>query len=561
MHPKRRKRFLSLVLFSGLIALSGCDVGPRPLNATESELNGGSELTPRSNRLGIYDVSTFDGPLPLGRCTATLLYTSEITQESWLVTAAHCFSHINAGAFFVTRHASTPLAEIAHSRGTTDAIASTVHVHEDWLNNGGHTAWFGPSDVAFIHVNEYIPVVASDGRDLGEYHRAIYTGPADAIAAPNRWESSEWIHDSNAFCGRGNGGLWCDKLTNLWFSPNFRNEFLQLPSAAWANSRAQPPFEPGDSGGPLMIYSRRFSSRPWQLSRRGDLEATIADGVVLGVLQGPTVFCDYIQNGNCNPLDGLATHFEGMSSWIRSLPRGSLVPMISAPTTVSLDWRSSDLEWGVSYNGGDYASFNLSSSNPKLCRNACEQDSDCVAFTFVREGIQGSSPRCWLKNIVRPIVRRTGRVSGIVRSKPATDIALPEGNYRSLSNISPSGCRDRCAMDSQCVAYTHISSQARCDLKNSYSSPIQSQGTGSTSSLMRKEGLEFGIGRTGQDYRSFWVSEPNPRICQRVCVRESRCRAFTYVEPGVQGNQARCWLKRGVPSADARAGRVSGVVR
>jgi hypothetical protein len=61
-------------------------------------------------------------------------------------------------------------------------------------------------------------------------------------------------------------------------------------------------------------------------------------GAVLGVLQGPTVFCDYIQNGNCNPSDGLATRFEGVDDWLegrRGTPRivhGDDIPRISTWT-------------------------------------------------------------------------------------------------------------------------------------------------------------------------------------------------------------------------------------
>lgn len=48
--------------------------------------------------------------------------------------------------------------------------------------------------------------------------------------------------------------------------------------------------------------------------------------------------------------------------------------------------------------GGDFANFDLPSDNPALCRDACAADNMCVAYTFVRAGIQGPAPRCWLKS-------------------------------------------------------------------------------------------------------------------------------------------------------------------
>ncbi|MES2951824.1 MAG: PAN domain-containing protein [Pseudomonadota bacterium] len=73
--------------------------------------------------------------------------------------------------------------------------------------------------------------------------------------------------------------------------------------------------------------------------------------------------------------------------------------------------------------------------------------------------------------------------------------------------------------------------------------------------------LEYGINRMGGDYNNP-LREPgasDAQACAARCAGESRCRSFTWVKPGVQGNLARCWLKDSVPSASRNGCCVSGV--
>jgi len=71
--------------------------------------------------------------------------------------------------------------------------------------------------------------------------------------------------------------------------------------------------------------------------------------------------------------------------------------------------------------------------------------------------------------------------------------------------------------------------------------------------------LEPGMDRYGGDYTSFALAQPDPAQCQARCASEEKCRAFTYVKPGVQGPQARCWLKSSIPEAVANECCTSGV--
>lgn len=68
---------------------------------------------------------------------------------------------------------------------------------------------------------------------------------------------------------------------------------------------------------------------------------------------------------------------------------------------------------------------------------------------------------------------------------------------------------------------------------------------------------EWNTDRPGQDYHSFDI-QADPGICESACTGDSRCRAWTYVVPGVQGPSARCWLKHSVPTAMASDCCVSG---
>jgi len=72
--------------------------------------------------------------------------------------------------------------------------------------------------------------------------------------------------------------------------------------------------------------------------------------------------------------------------------------------------------------------------------------------------------------------------------------------------------------------------------------------------------LELGTDRPGMDYKDFDLSSPDPKLCEDACKADSpKCKAFTYVKPGIQGPSARCWLKSGVPAAVKNDCCVSGI--
>ncbi|MGD9410643.1 MAG: PAN domain-containing protein [Desulfobacterales bacterium] len=65
--------------------------------------------------------------------------------------------------------------------------------------------------------------------------------------------------------------------------------------------------------------------------------------------------------------------------------------------------------------------------------------------------------------------------------------------------------------------------------------------------------------RPGSNYRNFDLEQPDVDFCVETCRKDPRCKAFTYVNPGIQGPKARCWLKDAVPPAKPLSGCISGV--
>lgn len=70
-------------------------------------------------------------------------------------------------------------------------------------------------------------------------------------------------------------------------------------------------------------------------------------------------------------------------------------------------------EPGFDRMGMDYSNFDLGyGATPCECLQACQNDARCRAYTFVRAGVQGPRPRCWLKYGVPAQTRSTCCTSG-----------------------------------------------------------------------------------------------------------------------------------------------------
>ena len=159
-------------------------------------------------------------------------------------------------------------------------------------------------------------------------------------------------------------------------------------------------------------------------------------------------------------------------------------------------------------SGQDYKNFWLNAPDPGLCRDACANDPNCQAYTYVKPGIQGPKARCWLKKGVPAAQSNNCCVSG-VKTAQADKPKTPQGG--GSWGISPS------------------------------------------------VSLETDTNRPGKDYKNFELDTPDPGLCQKACANDPNCQAYTYVKPGIQGAKARCWLKKTVPPAQSNNCCVSGV--
>ncbi len=63
----------------------------------------------------------------------------------------------------------------------------------------------------------------------------------------------------------------------------------------------------------------------------------------------------------------------------------------------------------------------------------------------------------------------------------------------------------------------------------------------------------------GGDYREFSLISPLPDFCEKVCAKDTRCKAWTFAWPGKRGKRAKCILKESVPAAKKDTCCISGI--
>lgn len=90
----------------------------------------------------------------------------------------------------------------------------------------------------------------------------------------------------------------------------------------------------------------------------------------------------------------------------------SLLPLLFGLALVVVGALAQEL--GVDRPGSDLRpGFDLPAPDPVLCKQACDKDTNCKAYTYVRPGYQGRTARCWLKSAVPAAVKNNCCVSGV----------------------------------------------------------------------------------------------------------------------------------------------------
>lgn len=168
--------------------------------------------------------------------------------------------------------------------------------------------------------------------------------------------------------------------------------------------------------------------------------------------------------------------------------------------------------------GGDYRNFELKPGEPcEKCMEECLKDPNCKAYTYVKPGVQGPDARCWLKSSVSNMVTDQNCISGIkeihlqLTGKPINQMekaVFPED-----------------ALDIQ-------------------------KWTPENGPMMKS-----GVNLPGNDHHSFFIPKEQdqvPQVCLKEAIRDPRCEAWTFVEPGVQGPTAACWFKDKIPAIKSK---------
>jgi hypothetical protein len=99
----------------------------------------------------------------------------------------------------------------------------------------------------------------------------------------------------------------------------------------------------------------------------------------------------------------VARELEGVPPPTVQIPPARTFP---APETMLLEYDTDRM-------GGDYSNLTQTDRTPLSCRQACAADARCKAFTYVRAGFQGPSPRCYLKTSVPSATSNNCCVSGV----------------------------------------------------------------------------------------------------------------------------------------------------
>ncbi|MCZ7659398.1 MAG: PAN domain-containing protein [Xanthobacteraceae bacterium] len=74
------------------------------------------------------------------------------------------------------------------------------------------------------------------------------------------------------------------------------------------------------------------------------------------------------------------------------------------------------VEFSIDRYGGDYRNLEVTPDPAgRTCAQACEADSRCRAWTYVRPGYIGAAARCYLKDRITRPRRKPCCVSGVVR--------------------------------------------------------------------------------------------------------------------------------------------------
>jgi hypothetical protein len=179
--------------------------------------------------------------------------------------------------------------------------------------------------------------------------------------------------------------------------------------------------------------------------------------------------------------------------------------------------------------------------NADDCRLACGANTSCNSFRHT-----ASTNTCRLQRDAADWVADPDATSGLSAvNRFETDIDRAGFDYNNYV-ASLSQCSRDCSDDSRCAAFSWVSSQSRCYLKEYLG--LSSAATGITSGTKRN--FQYYTDRPNGDFSHFDLATSDVRSCQALCSSNAGCLSYTYRNevyspafPPVLVSNAHCWLK------------------
>jgi hypothetical protein len=188
--------------------------------------------------------------------------------------------------------ASGPFKIRVHALPSPGRHDADVYLHPTWDQED--PTWFEDNDLAVFRLNIPLPV---DG--VSEYRRPIFVGSEDYL---EDLEARRGFIKRIGFCGYGQGSrfhLKCGLASNA----ETRNGHIEIDGSRWIGAtcrlkcgdddgRKGSKFEPGDSGGPVLVLNRHLCTTGSGVTiddNRAVAEMLARHGAVVGVVSGPEV--------------------------------------------------------------------------------------------------------------------------------------------------------------------------------------------------------------------------------------------------------------------------------
>ena len=284
------------------------------------------------------------------------------------------------------------------------------------------------------------------------------------------------------------------------------------------------------------------------------------------------------------------------SAQVTEAPSATPPSAAGAVAGLPLGTKLGDAMTNVALRGSNYRV--AESADSPACQAACRAETRCVAWTYVQQKANETTAHCAFKAVIPQKFTDACCTSGVERvpdpelrvpppipssvTGAVAGVELEGGSYRYFPDATIEGCQAACRADNQCMAWDYVrpgifATDARCFLKNKMSMEVQSPccvagyerqiGASPTATATpapaatANKPVMHNTDLRGSSYRNFELSSADVTLCQNTCKAESQCLAWTYVHPGVQGPNARCWLKNLVPPPSANNCCTSGIER